>query len=69
MPKGREMLLVRSADGFLHIEYDGRILGSVRDKWMADNMMLAYFDYINPISQPLRDSAAVGFEGWAKGQK
>lgn len=50
VPKGKQLVLVRSADGFLHIEYQGKILGSVHDKWMADNVMLAYFDYISPIS-------------------
>lgn len=82
VPKGKSLTLVRSADGHLHVEYEGRVLGHVHDKWMADNLIQAYFgDYINPISPAvsqtsartwhstdpqLRDSAAEGFTKYAE---
>lgn len=54
VPKGQNLTLVRSADGYLHIEYEGRVLGHVHDRWIADNLMQAYFgDYISPISTPV----------------
>ncbi|TXT12203.1 uncharacterized protein COLE_02613 [Cutaneotrichosporon oleaginosum] len=61
VPKGKSLVLVRSADGHLHVEYEGRVLGKVADKWMADNLIKAYFNTAAPISPPLRDSVAEGF--------
>jgi hypothetical protein len=60
VPKGKSLVLVRSADGHLHIEYEGRVLGKVANKWMADNLIKAYFNTASPISPALRDSVAEG---------
>ncbi|KAL1406097.1 Altered inheritance of mitochondria protein 18 mitochondrial [Vanrija albida] len=66
VPKGKQLLLVRSADGKLFAEYDGRVLGTVHNQWVADNMMLAYFANKDVISPALRDDSAHGFEYWLK---
>lgn len=76
VPKGKELLVVRSPDSVLYLEYEGNIVGTVPNKWIADNMILAYFSK-TPISPPvsavvnvtdakLRDSAAEGFNQYYK---
>lgn len=57
VPKGKQLLLVKSADGKLFAEYEGRVLGTVHNQWVADNMMLAYFANKDVIS-----TAVSGFE-------
>ncbi|WOO83426.1 Altered inheritance of mitochondria protein 18, mitochondrial [Vanrija pseudolonga] len=64
VPKGKQLLLVKSADGKLFAEYEGRVLGTVHNQWVADNMMLAYFANKDVISTALRDDSANGFEYW-----
>lgn len=41
--KGQELLLVRTFDGNLAVEYGGKTMGVLRDPWVAKEMMLAYF--------------------------
>ncbi|RSH78888.1 uncharacterized protein EHS24_001811 [Apiotrichum porosum] len=62
VPKGNELIVTRSRDGKFGLEYKGKVLGTVADKWLADNMVLAYFDAKNSISPPLRASVAEGLE-------
>lgn len=65
VPKGSELTIVRTPDAHLVIEYRGTIVGSVADTWVADNMIRAYFAPA-PISPPLRDSAALGFQKYVE---
>lgn len=62
VPKGHELLLVRSPDGKLALEYDGKVLGGTRVEWVADNLIQSYF-CTNPISPKLADDVAVGLQG------
>jgi len=48
VPKGSPLTLV-AHDGNLFVEYGGRVIGAVHDKWIADNMIKAYFS-TQPIS-------------------
>lgn len=43
VPKGQELLLVRTFDGKLAVEYQGKSMGVLNDPWVAKEMMLAYF--------------------------
>lgn len=53
VPKGRELVIVRTPDEQLAVEYEGKVMGRVADAWVADNMVLAYFDAKSPISPPV----------------
>ncbi|GMK59224.1 hypothetical protein CspeluHIS016_0702390 [Cutaneotrichosporon spelunceum] len=62
VPKGKSLTLVRAGDGFLSVEYEGRVLGKVANEWVANNLIKAYFNAASPISPALRDSVAEGLE-------
>lgn len=62
VPKGHELLLVRSPDGKLAVEYDGKILGGTKVGWVGDNLIGSYF-CTNPISPKLADDVAAGLGG------
>ncbi|BEI83073.1 hypothetical protein CcaverHIS002_0309410 [Cutaneotrichosporon cavernicola] len=65
VPKGNSLTLVRAADGNLSVEYQGRVLGKVANQWIANNLIMAYFNTAAPISPPLRDSVAEGLAKYA----
>ncbi|ORY29164.1 chalcone-flavanone isomerase-domain-containing protein [Naematelia encephala] len=62
LPKGESLVLIRTTDGSLHVESGGRLLGSVRDAWVAREMMLAYFADKDIISPVLKEDVAKGLE-------
>lgn len=61
VPKGKELLLVRSPDGRIFVEYEGRVLGGTKEPWVGRNMIASYFAK-NPISQKLLEDVANGLE-------
>jgi hypothetical protein len=52
VPKGEALVLIRTTEGNLVFEHKGRVLGAVHDRWVADNLVLAYFAK-DPISPPV----------------
>lgn len=62
MPKGRSLLLTKTASSSLVVEYDGRTLGELRDPFVARELLLAYFADKSPISEKLKASVAEGLE-------
>lgn len=61
VPKGKELLLVRSPDGRIFVEYEGKVLGGTKEPWVGQNMLAAYFAK-NPISEKLLQDVADGLE-------
>jgi hypothetical protein len=61
VPKGKELLLVRSPDGRIFVEYEGRVLGGTKEPWVGRNMIASYFSK-NPISEKLLEDVAKGLE-------
>lgn len=66
VPKGQSLILVRTSAGSLVVEYEGRVLGEVRDQWIAREIMLAYFADKDVISPKLKEDVAVGLEELTK---
>lgn len=62
VPKGRSLLLTKTASSSLVVEYDGQTLGELRDPFVARELLLAYFADAAPISEKLKSSVAEGLE-------
>ncbi|KAH9823947.1 chalcone-flavanone isomerase-domain-containing protein [Melampsora americana] len=62
VPKGKTILLRKTSNGSLSLEYDGKRLGKVDDPLIARELFLAYFSDVNPISPKFKASVAEGFE-------
>ncbi|RSH95398.1 hypothetical protein EHS25_000485 [Saitozyma podzolica] len=62
IPKGKALVLYRTAKGALVVEYEGKELGKVDDPWMSRELFLAYFADKDVISPKLKEDVAKGFE-------
>ncbi|KAJ9112428.1 hypothetical protein QFC20_002216 [Naganishia adeliensis] len=67
VPKGKELLLVKTAQNSLAVEFEGKTLGTLRDPWVATEMMVAYFADKNVISAPLKEDVARKLESTIQG--
>ncbi|KAI5449889.1 Altered inheritance of mitochondria protein 18 mitochondrial [Naganishia albida] len=67
VPKGKELLLVKTAQNSLAVEFEGKTLGTLRDAWVATEMMVAYFADRNVISAPLKEDVARKLESTIRG--
>ncbi|GHJ88387.1 hypothetical protein NliqN6_4789 [Naganishia liquefaciens] len=67
VPKGKELLLVKTAQNDLAVEYEGKILGTLGDAWVATEMMVAYFADKNVISAALKADVARHLEATIRG--
>ncbi|KAK4683579.1 hypothetical protein P7C73_g6664, partial [Tremellales sp. Uapishka_1] len=65
IPKGNSLVLLKSTDGSLVMEYEGKVLGRVDDPWVAREIMLTYFADKEVISEKLKADVARGLEGFA----
>jgi hypothetical protein len=63
VPKGKALLLLRrSSDGALLVEYEGKHMGTLENRFISTQLFLAYFADKNPISQKFKESVAKGLE-------
>lgn len=62
VPRGGELLLVRSPDGRLALEYEGKVMGYTTLPWIGENLIGSYFGK-HPASRALADDVAQGLEG------
>ncbi|KAG0141916.1 hypothetical protein CROQUDRAFT_663169 [Cronartium quercuum f. sp. fusiforme G11] len=62
VPKGKSILLRKTSNDSLVIEYDGRTLGELKDRIITQEIFLAYFADIDPISVKFKEAVAEGFE-------
>lgn len=67
VPKGKELLLVKTAQNSLAVEFEGKTLGTLQDAWVATEMMVAYFANKNVISAPLKEDVARNLESTIRG--
>ncbi|KAJ9094646.1 hypothetical protein QFC19_007859 [Naganishia cerealis] len=67
VPKGKELLLVKTAQNSLAVEFEGKTLGMLQDEWVATEMMVAYFANKNVISAPLKEDVARNLESTIRG--
>ncbi|KAJ9124217.1 hypothetical protein QFC22_001015 [Naganishia vaughanmartiniae] len=67
VPKGKELLLVKTAQNSLAVEFEGKTLGTLQNAWVATEMMAAYFANKNVISAPLKEDVARNLESAIRG--
>ncbi|KAI9016243.1 chalcone-flavanone isomerase-domain-containing protein [Phycomyces nitens] len=60
--KDTEFIFTKTADGELVIEYEGKLMGTVKNKWVATNFMMGYLNPTKPASELARQNIAEGFE-------
>ncbi|KAI8144454.1 chalcone-flavanone isomerase-domain-containing protein [Fennellomyces sp. T-0311] len=60
--KGAEFVFTKTHDGNLKMEYEGKSMGTVKDKWLAVNFMMGYLNPTAPASELARQDIAGGFE-------
>jgi len=63
VPKGAALLMIRGRDGSLRVEFQGKLLGTVSNKIISREILMAYFADKNVVSQRLKESVALDFEG------
>jgi len=60
--KGESMVLLRTKEGHLAVEYEGKTLGILKNQWISRELLLSYFADKNPISERSKENIAQGFE-------
>ncbi|KAI9249180.1 chalcone-flavanone isomerase-domain-containing protein [Phascolomyces articulosus] len=60
--KGAEFVFTKTSDGGLKMEYEGKDMGTVANKWLAINFMMGYLNPTTPASEHARQDIASGFE-------
>ncbi|KAI9328301.1 chalcone-flavanone isomerase-domain-containing protein [Zopfochytrium polystomum] len=64
--KGQSFIFTKRADGSLRFEMDGRELGVIQSKWLAERFFEGYLAHEKPISNKLRVSVAEGLRAVPK---
>ncbi|KAI9493722.1 chalcone-flavanone isomerase, partial [Zychaea mexicana] len=60
--KGTEFVFTKTNDGGLKMEHEGKVMGTVKNKWLAVNFMMGYLNPTTPASELARQDIANGFE-------
>ncbi|KAL0075444.1 chalcone-flavanone isomerase-domain-containing protein [Phycomyces blakesleeanus] len=60
--KDTEFIFTKTANGELLVEFEGKLMGTVKNKWVATNFMMGYLNPTKPASELARQNIAEGFE-------
>lgn len=60
--KDTEFVFTKTRDGMLKMEFEGKEMGTVKNKWLAKNFVMGYLNPAQPASELARQDIASGFE-------
>ncbi|KAJ1559806.1 hypothetical protein HK405_009283, partial [Cladochytrium tenue] len=66
--KGQQLVFTKLVDGGFRMEYEGRELGVVRSRWLAERFFEGYLSHEKPLSNRLRASVADNLRSIVKGE-
>ncbi|ORY97930.1 chalcone-flavanone isomerase-domain-containing protein [Syncephalastrum racemosum] len=60
--KDTEFVFTKTRDDTLKMEFEGKEMGTVKNKWLAKNFVMGYLNPVQPASELARQDIASGFE-------